>query len=114
MGASSPEDAVIDNGLVEMLLNTNKTLTDSVEGLQARVNELEDLLDRAEDALEGEAALRKQYEMEANIARELAKAVRDLLSWRESPPRRMDPSVYSGVDASFRRALEEVLRKIEG
>lgn len=90
-----------------MLVNTNKTLTDTVDSLRDRVEELE-------EALEAESALRKRFEAEANETQELVKAVRDYLSWKESPPVGMQLDVYQGIEGSFRRVLEQALRKLEG
>lgn len=90
-----------------MLVNTNKKLTDTVDSLSDRVAELE-------EALETERALRKQFEAEANETQELVKAARDYLSWKESPPVGMQLDLYQGIESSFRRSLEQVLRKLEG
>lgn len=90
-----------------MLVNTNKKLTDNLDSLRDRVEELE-------EALETERTLRKQFEAEANETQELVKAVRDYLSWKESPPVGMQLDVYQGIESSFRRVLEQILRKLEG
>jgi len=90
-----------------MLITTNEKLMDTNETLRDRVEELE-------EALEAERAVRKQVEEEANATQDLVKAIRDYLSWKESPPTMMDVAVYAGIERTFRATLETTLRKLEG
>lgn len=98
---------VIDNKLAEMLLTTNNKLMGRTEELAERIEELE-------DALEAECALREKFEAEANETQKLVKAVRDYLSWKESPPVGMKLDVCQEIESSFRYILEQILRNLEG
>lgn len=97
---------MIDDGVLTMLLNTNKNLSDYANTLQAS-------LDDMELVLEEERELRQRFEREAEGVQELVRAARDYLSWKEYPPTKMDVPTYSGIEQILRSALEQALRKLE-
>lgn len=83
---------------IAMLLSANQKLAEQIELLQEQIEDLKERM--------------KPLESQADAAFDLAKSVRELLSWREQPPTGMEPSVYEGVDGHLRNTVERRLRDL--